>query len=62
MWLARVLVFFDGGELGDDPPAVSVSEFAGIGGREWWAAHAHRLLESGVTRGCSGPPLRFCGD
>ena len=39
-----------------------MSEFADIEAGEWWAPHAHRLLASGVTRGCSEPPLRFCGD
>ena len=42
---------------------------AGVGGRvadvdtdQWWAAHAERLADLGITLGCSAQPVRYCPD
>ncbi len=55
VWLARVV---DGRE----PAAVGASRFADIDAGRWWAAHAERLAELGITRGCGTEPVRFCPD
>ena len=55
VWLVRVLD-------GEEPPEVAQSRFADVDGDAWWAAHAERLAELEVTRGCAAEPLRFCPD
>ena len=56
VWLVRIL------DDGVEPPAVSQSRFTDVDADQWWAAHADRLAELGVTRGCATGPLRFCPD
>ncbi len=53
VWLVRVLD-------GRDPAPVASSRFADVDPGLWWARHAERLAELGVTRGCSQAPVRFC--
>lgn len=55
VWLARVI---DGG----DPEPISTSRFADVDAGQWWAAHAERLAELGITVGCGAEPARYCPD
>ena len=55
VWLVRAL---DGG----DPRRVSRSRFEDVDRWQWWARHAERMAQLGVTRGCSAEPLRYCPD
>ncbi len=55
VWLARVID-------GEDPEPISAPRFADVGADQWWAAHAERLAELGVTLGCGASPARFCPD
>ena len=55
VWLVRTV---DGG----DPPPASDSPFEDVAPDAWWADHATRLKELGITAGCSAQPLRFCPD
>ncbi|MCY4069632.1 MAG: S41 family peptidase [Acidimicrobiaceae bacterium] len=55
VWLVRVLD-------GADPEPLRESRFADVGAGRWWAAHADRLAELGVTSGCRADPLQFCPD
>ncbi len=55
VWLVRILD-------GQDPEPVSVLRFADVEAGQWWAAHADRLADLGVTRGCGSEPLRYCPD
>ncbi len=55
VWLVRVLD-------GQDPEPISASRFADVDAGQWWAAHADRLADLGVTRGCGTEPLRYCPD
>ena len=55
VWLVRVLD-------GQDPEPISASRFADVDAGRWWAAHADRLAELGVTRGCAVEPDRYCPD
>ena len=55
VWLVRII---DGG----DPEPISVSRFADVDAGQWWAAHAERLAELGVTAGCGAEPDRYCPD
>ena len=53
VWMVRA---FDGIE----PPPKAASRFADVTSGEWWLAHADRLADLGITRGCATEPLRFC--
>ncbi len=55
VWLVRVLD-------GRDPEPVGASRFADVDTGQWWAAHADRLADLGVTRGCATEPHRYCPD
>lgn len=55
VWLARVID-------GEDPEPIITSRFADVGADQWWAAHAERLAELGVTLGCGAAPARYCPD
>ncbi|MXW94025.1 MAG: hypothetical protein F4110_11145 [Acidimicrobiaceae bacterium] len=55
VWLVRVLD-------GQDPAPVSTSRFADVDAGRWWAAHAERLAELGITVGCGAEPARYCPD
>ena len=55
VWLVRVLD-------GQDPEPISTSRFADVDAGQWWAPHAERLAELGVTRGCGTEPARYCPD
>lgn len=55
VWLVRVLD-------GQDPEPVGASRFADVDTDQWWAAHADRLADLGVTRGCATEPDRYCPD
>ena len=55
VWLVRVLD-------GQDPEPISASRFADVDAGQWWAAHADRLADLGVTRGCATEPDRYCPD
>ena len=55
VWLVRVLD-------GSDPAQSSVTRFTDVDGSLWWADHAERLAELGVTQGCAVGPARFCPD
>lgn len=54
-WLVRVLD-------GEDPAPISESRFADVDAGRWWAAHADRLAELGITLGCATAPDRYCPD
>ena len=53
VWLVRAF---------DSAPASALSEsrFADVDPTQWWAAHAERLADLGITRGCRQDPLRYC--
>ncbi len=53
VWLVRVID-------GRDPAPVASSRFADVDPGLWWARHAERLAELGITRGCSRAPARYC--
>lgn len=53
VWLVRVLD-------GQDPEPISSSRFSDVAAEAWWAAHADRLADLGVTSGCAAEPARFC--
>ena len=55
VWLVRVAD-------GKDPEPVSASRFVDVDSGQWWAAHAERLAELGITLGCSAEPARYCPD
>ncbi len=55
VWLVRTVD-------GQDPEPISTSRFADVDAGQWWAAHAERLAELGITRGCSTEPARYCPD
>ena len=55
VWLVRVLD-------GQDPEPIGASRFADVDTDHWWAAHADRLADLGVTRGCATEPDRYCPD
>ena len=55
VWLVRVLD-------GQDPEPIGASRFADVDAGQWWAAHADRLADLGVTRGCATEPHRYCPD
>ena len=55
VWLVRVVD-------GKDPEPVSATRFADVDAGQWWAAHAERLAELGITFGCSSEPARYCPD
>ena len=44
------------------PEPVGVTRFADLDAGEWWSPHVERLLDLGITRGCSIEPARFCPD
>ena len=54
-WLVRIVD-------GQDPEPISTSRFADVDAGQWWAAHAERLAELGITRGCGTEPARYCPD
>ena len=53
VWLVRAF---------DSAPASALSEsrFADVDPTQWWAAHAERLADLGITKGCRQDPLRYC--
>ena len=53
VWLVRAF---------DTEPASALDEsrFADVEPGEWWAPHAERLAEMGITDGCRTDPLRYC--
>lgn len=55
VWLARAVD-------GADPEPISSSRFADVDAGQWWAAHAERLAELGITLGCGAEPARYCPD
>ena len=55
VWLLRVVD-------GQDPEPISTSRFADVDAGHWWAAHAERLAELGITLGCGTEPARYCPD
>ena len=55
VWTVRVI---DGGDP-DAPPEV---RFDDVDPDAWWASHAERLAELGITNGCAVEPARYCGD
>ena len=55
VWLVRTVD-------GQDPEPVSTSRFADVDAGHWWAAHAERLAELGITVGCGAEPARYCPD
>ena len=55
VWLVRIVD-------GQDPEPISTSQFADVDAGQWWAAHAERLAELGITRGCDAEPARYCPD
>ena len=55
VWLVRVLD-------GADPGAPSLPSFPDVDYDEWWAPFVERLLEMGVTTGCSRDTLQYCPD
>lgn len=55
VWLARVVD-------GQDPEPISASRFADVDANQWWAAHAERLAELGITFGCATEPAQYCPD
>lgn len=55
VWLARTVD-------GRDPEPISASRFADVDAGQWWAAHAERLAELGITVGCGTEPARYCPD
>ncbi len=55
VWLVRVVD-------GKDPEPVSASRFVDVDAGQWWAAHAERLADLGITLGCSAEPARYCPD
>ena len=55
VWLVRIVD-------GQDPEPVSTSRFADVDAGQWWAAHAERLAELGIARGCGAGPARYCPD
>ena len=55
VWLLRIVD-------GQDPEPISTSRFADIDAGQWWAAHAERLAELGITLGCGAEPARYCPD
>jgi len=54
-WLVRIVD-------GQDPEPISTSRFADVDAGQWWAAHAERLAELGITVGCGTEPARYCPD
>ena len=53
VWLVRA--------LGETQAAASAgTTFSDVDSSAWWAPYVQRLVELGVTRGCSTEPLRFC--
>ena len=55
VWLVRTVD-------GQDPEPISTSRFADVDAGQWWAAHAERLAELGITVGCGTEPARYCPD
>ena len=55
VWLVRVI---DGTRVS----APAATAFADVDPSVWWAPYVERLVELGVTKGCSTGPLRFCPD
>ena len=55
VWLVRALD-------GDDPDGSGGATFADVDSGQWWAAHADRLADLGVTKGCRIGPPRYCPD
>ena len=55
VWLSRIVD-------GQDPEPIGTSRFADVDAGQWWAAHAERLAELGITLGCSTEPARYCPD
>ena len=53
VWLVRA--------VGETQAAASAgTTFSDVDSSAWWAPYVQRLVELGVTRGCSTEPLRFC--
>ncbi len=55
VWLVRTVD-------GQDPEPISASRFADVAVDQWWAPHAERLAELGITLGCGTEPARYCPD
>ncbi len=55
VWLVRIID-------GQDPAQPTEPRFADVGTDLWWAGHAERLAELGITLGCSTEPLEYCPD
>ena len=55
VWLVRAVD-------GQDPEPIRASRFVDVDTGLWWAAHAERLAELGITRGCGAGPARYCPD
>ena len=55
VWLVRVVD-------GEDPKPLSASRFADVDAGQWWATHAERLAELGITVGCAREPAQYCPD
>ena len=47
---------------GTDPGGRPRQRFADVDTALWWAPHAERLAELGITVGCSTDPLSYCPD
>ncbi len=55
VWLVRIID-------GQDPAQPTEPRFEDVGTDLWWAGHAERLAELGITLGCSTEPLEYCPD
>ena len=55
VWLVRIID-------GQDPTQPTEPRFADVGTDLWWAGHAERLAELGITLGCSTEPAEYCPD
>ncbi len=55
VWLVRIID-------GQDPAQPTEPRFEDVGTDLWWAGHAERLAQLGITLGCSTEPAEYCPD